>query len=374
MNLEERLSAVFSGRKPDLMPWFADLTYWYRAQLYRNVLPCKYVGERGKIRLYRDLGCGSHEELYNLPGEITYFGVRRTYVTEALRDGTVISEEGYNTQVGNIVAVTKFVPQSVSSAYIKYAVATRQDLKVLEYLHRNQEFKPDYSLQYDRLKSWKGLGFVSSLPLRTPFQRLIVVWAGVTNTIRLMMREPEELEETIQVMSEADDPIYEAICGSPAPGVYFGENITSDVISPLIFEKYHAPYYEKRAKQLHAAKKIIYVHIDGTLRGVLPLIGKTGVDCAQSVTPSPVGDISVERLREVAGPNIILWGGLPGVYFSQLYPEKLLRKMALDVIKCHLKGHKFIMGVADQVPPDGDIRRVRMITNILQKNARYENR
>ena len=372
MNLLERLLAVFSGEKPDVMPWFADLTYWYRARLYHSDLPTKYLGEKGRIRLYRDLGCGAHEELYNLPGTVAYYGVKHVRSVETLRDGTTISEETYKTPVGSIKSVTKFVPKSVSSAHIKYAVENRRDLRVLQYIYKNQEFKPDYSLQYDRLEDWDGLGFVSSLPPRTPFQRLIVVWAGVTNTIRLMMREPEELEETIQVMSEADDPVYEAICESPAPGVYFGENITSDVISPWIFKKYHAPYYKMRAEQLHAAKKVIYVHIDGTLRGVLPLIEETGVDCAQSVTPAPVGDVPVEHLRELAGSKIILWGGLPGVYFSKLYPERTLREMAMKVIRHHLSGHKFIIGVADQVPPDGDIARVRMITEIVEKEARYD--
>jgi len=371
MNLLERLLAVFSGEKPDVMPWFADLTYWYRARLYYGDLPTKYLGERGLIRLYKDLGCGAHEELYNLPGSLTYLGVKYVSSIETLRDGSTINEEIYETPIGNIRSVKKFVPKSVSSAYIKYAVEKRRDLKVLQYIYKNQEFKPDYSLQYDRLENWDGLGFVSSLPPRTPFQRLIVVWAGVTNTIRLMMKEPEELEETIQVMSEADDPIYEAICESPASGVYFGENLTSDVISPWIFKKYHMPYYKMRARQLHAAKKIIYVHIDGTLKGLLPLMEETGVDCAQSITPAPVGDIPVEHLRKSAGPNIVLWGGLPGVYFSKLYSEKTLREMAMNVIEHHLSGHKFIMGVADQVPPDGDIARVRMITELVEKKARY---
>ncbi|KYH39739.1 MAG: hypothetical protein AYL33_007450 [Candidatus Bathyarchaeota archaeon B63] len=372
MNRLERLLAVFSGEKPDVMPWFADLTYWYRARMYYGDLPTKYLGEKGRIRLYRDLGCGAHEELYNLPGSVSYQGVKHVSSVEAFKDGTVITEEIYKTPVGSIRGVQKFVPKSVSSAHIKYAVETRRDLKVLQYIYKNQDFKPDFSLQYDRLEDWDGLGLVSSLPPRTPFQRLIVVWAGVSNTIRLMMKEPEELEETVQVMSEADDPIYEAICESPAPGVYFGENITSEVISPRIFKKYHTPYYRKRAKQLHAAKKFIYVHIDGALRGVLPLMEASGVDCAQSVTPAPVGDVPVEKLREMAGSRLILWGGLPGAYFSRLYPEGTLLSIARKVIEHHMEGHKFIMGVADQVPPDGDIARVRMITELLEREARYE--
>jgi len=363
--------AVFEGRQPDVMPWFADLTYWYGAMEYRHELPQKYAGARGRMQLYRDLGCGCHEELYNLPGRLTYYDVKLSQSVEKHRDGTILYEDGYHTPAGSIAAVRKFLPGSHSTPYVKYAVSTRQDLKVLQYLHRNQEFEADFGLQQDRLKDWEGLGFVSSLPPRTPFQRLVVVWAGALNTIRLMMREPEELEETVQVMAESDDPIYEAICESPAPGVYFGENLTSEVITPAMFRRYHTPYYRRRVAQLHAAEKRVYVHIDGALRGILPLMEATGVDCAQSVTPAPVGDIPVESLREVAGLNIILWGGLPGVYFSRQYAEETLYSMVREVIDHHLKGHRFILGVSDQVPPDGDINRVKAVTELVEKHARY---
>jgi len=371
LNLEERIMAVFNGKRPDVMPWFADLTYWYAAMEYRRQLPAKYSGENGKIQLYRDLGCGAHEELYNLPGELSYNDIKISYSSEKRRDGTIIYEEGYSSKSGSIVAIKKFMPSSVSTAYVKYPVSTRQDLKVLQDIFKSQEFKPNYALQYDRLERWKGLGFVSSLPPRTPLQQIVVVWAGLVNTVKLLAREREEVDETVQVMSEADDPIYEAICESPAPGVYFGENITSEAITPSMFKRYHAPYYEKRAAQLHAANKKIFVHIDGMLRGILPLMGGTGVDCAQSVTPAPVGDIEVRRLREVAGPDIILWGGLPGVFFSPQHPEKALIDIAREVIRYHLQGHKFIMGIADQAPADGDIKRVRMITDIVEREAKY---
>jgi len=363
--------AVFCGEQPDVMPWFADLTYWCNATEYRGMMPEKYGGENGRIQLYRDMGCGAHEELYNLPGELSYNDIKIGYSSEKHGDGTILYEEAYNTSKGSIVAIRKFLPSSVSTAYVKYPVSTRQDLKVLQEVFRQQRFKSSYALQRDRLNRWKGLGLVSSLPPRTPLQQIIVIWAGLVNTVHLLMREREELEETIQIISESDDPIYDAICNSPAPAVYFGENLTSEAVTPSMFKRYHAPYYKKRVAQLHAAGKYIFVHIDGTLRGLLPLLGETGVDCAQSVTPAPVGDVEIERLREVAGPEIILWGGLPGVSFSPQHSEAALSGMAHSVIKNHLSGHKFIMGVADQVPADGDISRVRMITDIVEREAKY---
>jgi uroporphyrinogen-III decarboxylase len=372
MNQEERLLAIFSGEKPDVMPWFADLTYWYRAKLYWSELPGKYVGERGKIRLYRNLGCGSHEEVTGIPGELTYYNVKCVDSVENLKDGTIVYEKEYHTPVGNIVSMSRFIPKSVSTPFVKYPVATKQDLKVLQYLYRSQEFKADYSLQHDRLKRWKGIGFVSSVPPRAPLQMLMATWAGVFNTLRLAMREREEVEETIQIMGEADDQVFDAICESPAPGIYAAENLTSDVISPPMFEKYYVPYYKKRMAQLHAARKYVFMHLDGTLKGLLPLMEKTDADSAQAITPAPVGDIPIGKLREVAGPRIILWGGLPGAYFSCQYSGKNLHEMAMDVIKWHLESRKFIMGVADQVPPDGDIKRVKMVTDIVEKYARYD--
>jgi hypothetical protein len=63
---------------------------------------------------------------------------------------------------------------------------------------------------------------------------------------------------------------------------------------------------------------------------------------------------------------------LSGVFLSCLYSERVLSQMTLEVIKHHLKGHKFIMDSSDQVPPDVDIKRVRMVTKLVEKHARYD--
>ena len=52
MTHKERLFAVFRGTHPDLMPWFADLTYWYNAAASRGTLPERYKDD-GLVQLYR---------------------------------------------------------------------------------------------------------------------------------------------------------------------------------------------------------------------------------------------------------------------------------------------------------------------------------
>jgi len=41
MTFRERIMAVFQGKQTDIIPWFADLTYWYSAQIAKGTLPEK---------------------------------------------------------------------------------------------------------------------------------------------------------------------------------------------------------------------------------------------------------------------------------------------------------------------------------------------
>jgi len=57
MNERERALAVLSGKKPDLIPWYADLAYWTTYLNTDNLIPVKYKGD-GMYQLNRDLGTG----------------------------------------------------------------------------------------------------------------------------------------------------------------------------------------------------------------------------------------------------------------------------------------------------------------------------
>jgi SAM-dependent methyltransferase len=361
----ERILATFKGKECDVIPWFADLTYWYNAELYHGTLPQKYRGLEGTVDLYKDLGCGGHEHLLDLPCKVTYTDVE-----------IVVTEEGDNritewhTPIGTLRQTNTFSARSYSSAIVDYPVKTVEDLKILRFILENQKVTPDYSRQEEMIAAWGGYGAASSLPPRTPFANLLVGWSGVLHTTYLLADDPMAVEETLEVMAATDDPIYDIVCQSPAPLVYFGDNITSDVVSPKIFKKYYAPYYKKRAEQLHKFDKHIFVHIDGAVKGVLPLIADTGVDCAQSLTPYPAGDATIEEFRKLAGSDVVLWGGLPGAFFSEMYPEEILLDSLMECLRLYRDDGKFIIGVADQVPPDGVIERVAKVSEIVEKYGR----
>lgn len=361
------LMAVFRGEKPSSIPWFVDLIYWYEAEKGRGTLPEKYVGLEGYRRLCEDLGCGTYGGLISFPGEVKYGGnvvIRR--FEEETAEGR-FRRTIYETSLGNLTTIEKFSRVSYSWRTIKYPVEGGEDFKVYRHILRNIEVKPDYSLQEKQIKVMGEWGAVSSLPPRVPFARLLIEVCGVSKLYSMMLRMREEIEETIQLMEEADDQFYEAILGSPTPLVCFGDNISSELISPTIFRRYYAPYYRRRFSQLHSKKMYGYIHIDGALRGVLPLVDETGADCVESVTPAPVGDVPLEMLRMLAGERIVLWGGIPGAYLSTAYADDSLRHLFYKIIALLPELGRFILGSADQLPPNGDLARVKWISEELRK-------
>jgi hypothetical protein len=83
------------------------------------------------------------------------------------------------------------------------------------------------------------------------------------------------------------------------------------------------------------------------------------------LTPQPVGDVALEEMRALAGSaQVILWGGLPGAMFAPPFTWAEM-EAHLHRLLTAWAGTPFVIGVADQVPPDGDIAFCARIAELL---------
>jgi len=361
MTMRQRVMAVFDGKVPDVMPWFADLTYWISGQRSKGVFPKEYEGDEGYLKLHKDLGVGVF--LYS---PSVHYGKRdeSLFTSTHEKDGELDVCE-IHTPAGALRSIRKYCPTSISSAPVEYAVKTPVDLRVLRCLISAEEVFPNYE-PFERIDAlWGEDGIPVLLPPRTPLARLTVEWAGIENLTFLLADYPEEIEKTIDVIAQKDDEIYEIICRSPALVVEFPDNLTAETTGGF-FKRYSVNYYLKRINQLHEAGKIVGVHLDGTMRGLISTIAETGIDYIESITPEPVGDVPVEELRSLVAENTILWGGVPGAMFAPPFTWDELEKHVERIIKCHADTGKFVLATADQVPPNGDIDFVRRISEMLE--------
>jgi len=72
------------------------------------------------------------------------------------------------------------------------------------------------------------------------------------------------------------------------------------------------------------------------------------------------------EMRAIAeGDTAILWGGVPGIMFAPPYSWEQMQSHVLQLMDCWGQ-RPFIVGVADQVPPDGDIQFCRKISQLIQ--------
>jgi uroporphyrinogen-III decarboxylase len=206
-----------------------------------------------------------------------------------------------------------------------------------------------------------------------PTQKLLSRWAGIEPTVNLFADYPEDYEKMAFAIEHSQGELVEILAASPAEVVILPENLSSDVTGEYLFKRFNMPYYTKIVNRLHAAGKKVAIHIDGRLKPCLGLLSQCGFDIAEAVTPVPFGDLAVEELRKYAGNDIVIWGGLPGGIFSSNFSDRYFEDYVLNVI--NNVDDKFVIGVADQVPPDAvpwRIRRVRELVESLPRRIKEE--
>lgn len=363
MTMRERLLAVLNGQRPDVMPWFADLSYWYYAQRVQGVLPHEYEGDEGFIKLHVDHKVGYYLG-YATAWTETYENVEVITRTEGDFTTTV-----WRTPVGEIGGRTQFLPATASAAWVKWPVESPDDLRVLRYIADAIQVVPDDS-QYRRLKELSdGHGHPTILPPRSPLSQMLAQWTGVTNLAYLLADAREEVEATLEALARAADGPWEAILATDAPYVEMGDNLSGEVVTRW-FERYQFDYYVRRVEQCHAAGKKLGTHLDGTVRGLLPVLVKTGLDFVEAITPKPCGDVAIEEIRDLAGPDIILFGGIPGAMFAPPFTADDMRRHVEKIIEVHWPTGKWILGVGDQVPPNGDLDLVTLVGELCEELCR----
>jgi len=360
LTLRERVKRIFAEGKVDRVPWFADLSWWHNAHEFRGTLPEEYRGTEGIVNLHRELGCG----IYLQPLDPWRFKFDCPHQTEQEGHDTITT---YTTPSGSLRQVVQFIPDQYTFIFKEYFIKSSDDLPAFRYLIESQTMEPDYEhiSKHEDLIGDTGV-VVVCLP-RTPLSKLMVEMAGVETTTLMALEEEDEFHSLVELMKKYDEPAYTIAAGAPGEFAMFPDNLSSDILSPSFFKTYTLDYYGQRSKQLHEAGKTTMAHIDGMLRGLLPLLRQSGVACAEAITPAPIGDVRPEELRGLTGDEIVLWGGVPGAMLVPGYSEDDLITHVTQYLNVMKSNPRFVLGIGDQMPPNGDMRRIKLITDLVEE-------
>jgi len=356
----ERILAVFRGEKIDKVVWQPRIDHWYDVNKALGTLPERYEG-KGLLEIYDDLGAS--------PRTYRFFNdtircIQGGEVEVRKRDDENSISTTYVTPKGKLREVRRKTVHGASTYHTEYFIKGVEDLEILAYVLREQQFEFDRQLYSELVRKFgERAEPIVNLPW-VPFQRLVIEYMGLEKTILALWKHPGEVEGFIRVMEGNDDERLRVVKESPIRIVNFADNIHHDLCSPPLFQRYILPYYRRRTSELHAAEKFCTSHWDGHIRLLLPFVRETGLDALECVTPKPMGDITLEELHE-ALQGMILVDGIPANHFLPWVSDQELRAFTLQLLDMFTP--RLIAGISDQLSPNGDIEKVRLVGEIINE-------
>ena len=176
----------------------------------------------------------------------------------------------------------------------------------------------------------------------------------------------------MEVVRRSHDEAAAIALDCPAELLMIPENLSSECVGRTFYEMFMRDYEETWARRIREAGKYSCIHLDGTMKGLLRETCSTSLTFIEALTPAPAGDLEIERWAEVSGNSqTILWGGLPGVFFTELVSDEEFDAHVRRVLEVMRSEPRYVLGVADQVPPDGLERRVRRVRELVELHGAY---
>ena len=366
MTPRERILAILKGVQPDQVPWCGDLDYWANSLIKRGLKPVDFIASDEYINWHRDLGVG-----FYLQGYFPYRQIISHCEIKEWNQGHRRFKE-IVTPAGTVRECWEYIPTSFSEGPIEHFMKSEQDIPAMKFIYENTRFEPDYDFARKRLEQVGDQGVVLCYLPKSPFMHLLALEAGVMAVTMAAFMMPAEFQDLLATMKKAFDQAAQIAVDSPAEVLMIPENLSSEMVGPDFFQLYMYDYQTEWTDKIKKAGKYSFIHIDGTLGGLLKQEAAVGFTVLEALTPYPVGDLRIGELSEVAGDSkSILWGGLPGVYFTASVSDGEFERHVKEVLAVMVQEPRYVLGVADQVPPDALESRVRRVAELVEEFGRF---
>jgi len=364
MNIRENVMAVFRHEQPERIPW---LTY---------DIPYPMLPRGTWERELRNKGLG----IIVLTG---FSPLGNIYVTETpnveveqrpvTRGKRTIIETIYHTPLGSLSKKEDLSISPPNPWIVEYPIKEPSDYEILKFIVEDTVYRPNYEAFTWIDKHVGEDGFVRADTGYSPYQNLLIKFAGYRRFFVDLFRCRKEVESLLRVMEEKYLNLVRIVADSPAEVIAIDGNINARVTNPKLFEKYLIPVYRKASEILHKKDKIVQVHMDGALASLKDLIPKTGIDVVEAFTPPPMGDLPLEEAREAWGEEIIIEANFPSSVC--LEGVEAIKRTTLKILRAVAPGDNFLLSVTEDIPfkDPNDLLEIslRTITEVMWKYGKY---
>jgi uroporphyrinogen-III decarboxylase len=280
----------------------------------------------------------------------------------------------YRTPIGTLSAKRvwsdEMAADGVQMPQLKeWMIKSVEDYPIMEYVLEHTEFVPDYSLLKELQASFRDEGVVIGGAGFTPIHLIMLYYIGYNDCFFQMHDHPKEFERLLQITSERLWDVKKIAAQSPAEILMVGCNWSDSITSPPIFKKYFVHHLEEVVDLMHSHGKLTSCHVDGDMKRLLDLFVGTGVDIAEALAPMPLGNYSIEEAREAFSDRLTIWGGIPTPLFTSTYSDEEFVSYIRNVLQAVAPGNRFILAMADNIPPNGRFDRVSEVKELVDQWA-----
>lgn len=327
MNIRERLEAFWSGEKPDQIPYTIYQNEWRHT-----------ADDPAWVPMFED-GLGV---TWNLPTFKTVYKNVESAEETFTENGKTVQRKILRTSVGEIFETY------VDGWHHKYLLETAEDYAVMTYIVKHTELSPAYDkfLRLDADIAPYGVPLVALG--RTPFQVMLVDFAGLEKFSFHLFDLTAEVQELYEAMLVNYRKAVEITAAGPGRFVSVLENFTAESLGPKRYEEFLLPIYKELFPILQSAGKIIGTHYDGQLAACKHLIADAPMDLIESLTPPPEGNLTLTEAREV-WPNKLFWSNI-NVGCYDLPPKQLQDTVLQRVVEASSDGTQLAFEVSEQYP------------------------
>ena len=357
MSLRSDILTRFTGEGGAAPLFLPDLTLWYEWHRERGTFPAGWGDitlPQAARHLNAPIWAVARPWQVNTPGIPT--------AVETTNEERIIRQE---TPFGTLT--TRFTRGPDGDWWLtEYPVKSADDLPALRALVVARAYTPDET-RLAALREVVGEDGVIALelPMRA-YSDVLHAFLGWSEGLMLFAGDGRPaLLEIMAILEQKAQVLAEQVAALAGDLLLAPDNLDGQYISPRVFRDHFAASYRQSAEAAHRHGKPLVVHVGGPIRKILPLLAEAGVDGVEGIAGPPQSDATLADARQLAGPRITLWGGIPQDLLQDIHAPEAFEAGVAEALRQAAGDARMILGVADRVPVDADFARLQALLGLL---------
>ncbi|MCG3181559.1 MAG: hypothetical protein BIFFINMI_03956 [Phycisphaerae bacterium] len=351
----QRIRTLLEGGTPDRLPWAPEINEGFARKLTGkppgDATPYRHIEREAARRIGADY-------LHRIKS----VKVVRHAVEEVYDPATGVRV--YRTPAGELREHKTWDSQSGTHYAHEHLVKGPESYDAYRAMIEDETFEPAYEQAAVELAE-------SDLPTidvpATPLMHLLMWDMGVQELLMAMMTDPDPLVDLMQAIHRKNLEYYRVAAAGPGMILRPMEDTSSRLTGPRMYREHCVAWLNDYADVVHGAGKTFLVHMCGHLGGPMPdVLSEIRLDGIEAITPPPLGDADLARLRETLG-DIWLVGGVD----PSLYATASVDQIAAHVgrtLETMRNDRRFILG-HEEIPLAAKLENVKAVADLVAATA-----